>query len=83
MQLAKKKKIDVYDLITEQAASAPPGSEGLFFLPYLTGERTPHADPDARACWIGLSLRHGRSHMARAVMEGATFAMQDCLQLVR
>lgn len=83
MQLAKKEKIDVYDLITEQAASAPPGSEGLFFLPYLTGERTPHADPDARACWIGLSLRHGRSHMARAVMEGATFAMQDCLQLVR
>ncbi len=79
---AKKKKIDPYELITKQAAEAPPGCEGLYFLPYLTGERTPHADPYARAAWVGLSLRHGRPHMARAVMEGATFAMKDCLEII-
>ncbi len=74
--------VDPYELITAQAAQAPAGSEGLFFLPYLTGERTPHADPYARAAWIGLSLRHGKAHMARAVMEGATYAMRDCLEII-
>jgi xylulokinase len=80
---AKKQKIDPYELITNEAASAPAGSEGLFFLPYLTGERTPHADPNARASWIGLSLRHGKSHMARSVMEGATYAMKDTLEIIK
>ncbi|MFN9719851.1 MAG: xylulokinase [Planctomycetota bacterium] len=80
---AKKKKIDPYELITEQAEAAPAGSEGLFFLPYLTGERTPHADPDARACFVGLSLRHGKGHMARSVMEGATYAMRDTLEIIK
>ncbi|MEZ6128114.1 MAG: xylulokinase [Planctomycetaceae bacterium] len=80
---AKEQNIDPYQLITQQAAAAPPGSEGLFFLPYLTGERTPHADPNARACWIGLSLRHGKGHMARAVMEGATYAMRDSLEIAK
>ena len=78
---AKKKKVDPYELITAQAAEAPAGSEGLFFLPYLTGERTPYADPNARASWVGLSLRHGKGHMARAVMEGATYAMRDSLEI--
>jgi len=80
---AKRKKVDPYQLITEQAATAPAGSEGLFFLPYLTGERTPHADPHARGAWIGLSLRHGRPHLARSVMEGASYAMRDCLEIIR
>jgi xylulokinase len=80
---AKKQKIDPYELITAEAAAAPTGSEGLFFLPYLTGERTPHADPNARGCWIGLSLRHGKGHLARAVMEGATYAMRDTLEIIR
>lgn len=80
---AKKKKIDPYELITAQAAQAPPGSEGLFFLPYLTGERTPHADPHARGAWIGLSLRHGRPHLIRSVIEGATYAMRDSLEIIR
>lgn len=79
---AKREKVDPYELITAQAAEAPPGCEGLYFLPYLTGERTPHADPHARAAWIGLSLRHGRSHLARSVMEGATYAMRDCLEII-
>ena len=80
---AKKRKVDPYELITDQAATAPAGSEGLFFLPYLTGERTPHADPNARACWVGLSLRHGKAHMARSVMEGATYAMRDTLEIIK
>lgn len=75
--------VDPYELISAQAAVAPVGSEGLFFLPYLTGERTPHCDAAARGAWIGLSLRHGKSHLARAVMEGATYAMRDCLELIR
>ena len=83
MRRAKRSGIDPYDLITDAAAATPVGSEGLLFLPYLTGERTPHADPTARACWIGLSLRHGKGHMARAVMEGATCAMRDTLEIIR
>lgn len=80
---AKKQKIDPYELITSAAAEAPAGSEGLFFLPYLTGERTPHADPHARGSWIGLSLRHGKNHLARSVMEGATYAMRDSLEIAK
>ena len=80
---ARRKKVDPYELLTAEAAGAPPGSEGLFFLPYLTGERTPHADPDARGAWIGLSLRHGRPHLVRSVLEGATYAMRDSLTLIR
>ncbi len=73
---------DVYDIITELAATAPAGSDGLLFLPYLTGERTPHADPDARGVFFGLSLRHGKAHMARAVLEGVTFSLRECLDLL-
>ena len=80
---AKKKKVDPYELITAQAAAAPAGSEGLFFLPYLTGERTPYADSNARGSWVGLSLRHGKGHMARSVMEGATYAMRDSLEIAK
>jgi xylulokinase len=79
---SKKIKTDPYNLLTDQAAEAPPGCEGLFFLPYLTGERTPHADPHARGAWIGLSLRHGPAHLVRSVMEGATYAMRDCLEII-
>lgn len=83
IRAAKRRHVDPYELITEQASAAPAGSEGLFFLPYLTGERTPHADPHARGCWVGLSLRHAKGHMARSVMEGATYAMRDTLEIIR
>ena len=73
---------DVYDIITELAATAPPGSDGLLFLPYLTGERTPHADPNARGVFFGLSLRHTKAYMARAVLEGVTFSLRECLDLL-
>ncbi len=73
--------IDSYRLILEKAASIAPGSEGLIFLPYLAGERTPHADSNARSAFIGLSLRHTKEHMARAVLEGITMSLKDCLEL--
>ncbi len=79
---AKRKKIDPYELMTQIAAEAPVGSEGLFFLPYLTGERCPHPDPDARGGWIGLTTRHDRPHLYRAVMEGITFGMRDALEIM-
>ena len=80
---ARKRKVDPYELLTAEAAEAPAGSEGLFFLPYLTGERTPHADPHARGAWVGLSLRHRRAHLVRSIMEGATYAMRDSLEIIR
>ena len=73
---------DPYDRLTAAAAEAPPGAEGLVFLPYLAGERTPHLDPDARGALVGLTLRHSIGHVARAVIEGVTFALADCLHLV-
>ena len=72
-----------YDLLTMEAASVPPGSDGLLFLPYLTGERTPHNDAGARGVFFGLHLRHTRAHLVRAVMEGVTFALRDSLELMR
>jgi xylulokinase len=80
---ARRRGVDPYDLILEPAAAVPAGSEGLFFLPYLTGERTPHADPDARGAFVGLTLRHSRPHLTRAVLEGVAFGLRDCLNLVR
>lgn len=80
---ARRKKVDPYELLVAQAEQAQAGSEGLFFLPYLTGERTPHADPHARGAWVGLSLRHGRPHLVRSILEGATYAMRDSLEIIQ
>ncbi len=74
--------IDAYDALMESAASAPPGCEGLVFLPYLTGERTPYPDPDARGAFFGLSLRHKYPHLARSVVEGISFALRDSTELL-
>ena len=79
---AKRKKIDVYDVLTEEAAVTPPGAEGLLFLPYLAGERTPHADPNARGAFVGLTLKHARGHMVRSIMEGVTYSLRDCLEII-
>jgi xylulokinase len=59
------------------------GSEGLQFLPYLSGERTPHADPLVRAAWVGLTLRHGRNHLTRAILEGVAFGLKDSFELIK
>lgn len=79
----QKGKPSPYEVLNQEAGAIPAGSEGLFFLPYLSGERTPHADPDARACFIGLTLKHGRGHMARAIMEGVGYAMRDSLSIIK
>jgi len=71
-----------YDELNEAAAQVPAGSEGLVFLPYLTGERTPHPDPLARGAFVGLTVRHGLGHMARAVMEGVAFGLRDSIELM-
>lgn len=72
-----------FDDLLAPAAGVPAGSEGLFFLPYLTGERTPHPDPLARAAFVGLTLRHGRAHMTRAVLEGVAYGLRDSLELIK
>jgi xylulokinase len=72
-----------FDTLVAEAAAVEPGSEGLLFLPYLTGERTPHLDPHARGAFVGLTVRHGRGHLTRAVMEGVAFSMRDGLEIMR
>jgi xylulokinase len=69
--------------LTAEADRWPPGSEGVLFLPYLAGERTPHADPGARAAFAGLSLRHDRGALVRAVLEGVAFGLRDSLEHLR
>jgi xylulokinase len=69
--------------LAAEAAGWEPGSEGLIFLPYLTGERAPYQDPGARGAFVGLSARHDRGALARAVMEGVAFGLRDSLDLVR
>ncbi len=72
-----------YDDLTAEAASSPAGSHGLFWLPYLMGERTPHLDALARACWIGLTAKHSRADLTRSVLEGVTYSLNDGLQIIR
>lgn len=74
---------DPYELICAAADQAPVGSEGLVFLPYLTGERTPYPDPHARGAFVNLGLRHDRRHLARAVLEGVAFALRDSVEIMR
>jgi xylulokinase len=75
--------ISAYDIISREAASAPPGSEGLIILPYFMGERTPIWDTHARGVMFGLNLNHGRGHLVRALMEGAGYALLHNFQMMR
>ena len=72
-----------FDDLLKEAESIQAGSEGLQFLPYLSGERTPHADPLARSAFIGLTLRHSRAHITRAVLEGVAFGLKDSFTLIQ
>jgi xylulokinase len=72
-----------FDELLKEAETVPAGCEGLQFLPYLSGERTPHPDPSARGAFIGLTLRHGRAHMTRAVLEGVSFGLKDIFLLIQ
>ena len=68
--------------LVAEASAAPPGSDGLLFLPYLSGERTPHPDPLARGAWIGLTARHGPAHLTRSILEGVAFGLKDIFCLM-
>lgn len=70
-------------VLVEEAETVDPGAEGLLFMPYLSGERTPHLDPEARGGFLGLTASHGREHMTRAVMEGVIFSLHQALQIMR
>lgn len=72
-----------YPELVEEATAVPAGSDGLLFLPYLTGERTPHPDPSARGAFVGLTIHHGRPHLTRAVLEGVAFGLRDSLELTK
>jgi xylulokinase len=72
-----------FDDLLKEAETVPAGSESLQFLPYLSGERTPHPDPLARGAWIGLTLRHGRGHLTRALLEGVAYGLKDSFTLIQ
>jgi len=72
-----------FDELLAPCGDIPPGSEGLLFLPYLTGERTPHPDPLARGAFVGLTVRHTQPHMTRAVIEGVAFGLRDSFELMK
>ena len=72
-----------YGTLDDEASRWEPGTEGLLFAPYLQGERTPYADPDARGAFVGLSLRHDRGALARATLEGVAYGLRDSLELLR
>jgi xylulokinase len=80
--LASLLGMDAYELLSQEAEKALPGAEGLIFLPYLTGERTPHADPYARGVFFGVTLKHRKNELVRAVMEGVTFGMRDSFEII-
>jgi len=69
--------------LNEEAAALSPGADGVTFLPYLQGERTPHRDASARGAFVGLSLAHSRAHLTRAVLEGICFALRDSLSILQ
>ncbi len=82
-QQAANDKLDVYTLISQMAADAPVGSEGIIFHPYLMGERTPYWDPTLRGNFFGLRAGHNIQHFARAILEGVAYSIRDCLDAVR
>lgn len=83
VEQAKQAGIDPYEILTKEASSVSPGCEGLIFLPYLIGERTPHSDANAKGVFFGLTLRHKKEHLVRSVMEGVTYGMRDSLEIIK
>ncbi|HTV53920.1 MAG TPA: xylulokinase [Terriglobia bacterium] len=80
---ARQVGVDPYDAIIEEARRVPAGSDGLLFLPYLMGERTPHLDPLARGMWFGLTASHTRGHLIRSILEGVAFSLRDSLEILK
>lgn len=82
IQQAEALKTSPYVLMDQMASEIPPGADRLLYLPYLMGERTPHLDPDCRGVFFGLSNVHTRAHLIRAVMEGVSYSLKDCLDII-
>jgi len=82
INIEKQTGKDAYNQLSKSAANIDPGCEGLIFLPYLNGERTPHKDPFARGVFFGLSQRHTREHLVRAVMEGIVYGLMDSIEII-
>ena len=83
VQEAKRRGVDPYVVMTDKAQNVPIGAQGLLYLPYLMGERSPHPDPDCRGVFFGLSAMHGREHLIRAVMEGVAYSQAECVEVFR
>ncbi|HHV50156.1 MAG TPA: xylulokinase [Clostridiales bacterium] len=83
VEQAKQENVDPYKIMDELASGVPVGADKLLFLPYLMGERSPHPDPLCRGAFVGLSARHGRPHLIRAVMEGVAYSQRECLDVFR
>jgi xylulokinase len=71
-----------YDALTTEAATAAAGSQGLYWLPYLMGERSPHLDASARGGWVGLTAKHTRADLIRSLLEGVSYSQKDCLDVI-
>ncbi|WP_027624312.1 xylulokinase [Clostridium lundense] len=82
-EASKLMGVDPYELMTKEAINVLPGCEGLIYLPYLMGERTPHLDPYAKGVFFGLTPRHTKAHMLRAVMEGVSYSLKDCMEIIK
>ncbi len=81
--VAERMGVDPYELICAQAEDIPPGAQGLIYLPYLTGERSPYPNPNAKGVFFGLSLLHDKRHMIRAVLEGVAFSLRDNFEIIK
>lgn len=81
--IGKLTNTDPYDILVQEAQTVPPGAEGLCFLPYLTGERTPHADPYATGTFVGITPRTTKGHLTRAVIEGVCYSLRECIEIFR
>jgi len=82
-RVAELMDIDPYVLMDKEAENVDAGCNGLIYLPYMMGERTPHLDPNARGVFFGLSAKHGKQDMLRAIMEGVTYSLRDCLEIIK
>ena len=82
-ETARRLNTSTYEVLNRAAEQVPAGSEGLFFHPYLMGELTPYYDDNLRASFTGVSMHHTKGHFSRAVMEGISYSMRDCLEEIK
>lgn len=83
IEVSKLQNRDVYDILTEEAFKSKPGSNGVIYLPYLMGERTPHLDPNVKGAFLGITLINDRSDFLRSILEGVSFSLKNCLDIIK